>query len=92
MDCPVLSGKSSRKLWPKFAGIRHLALASLDGTDLVKTSKHRIICTLETGDIGPHGSARQLSGSIKPRRMTSTLIGTTSIPGFSLKSIRVKTC
>jgi hypothetical protein len=39
-------------LWPKFAGIRRLALASLDGTDLVKASKHRIICTLEASDIG----------------------------------------
>lgn len=90
--CPVLCGKSSRKLWRKFAAIRHLALASLDVTDLVKASKHRIICKLETGDIGNHGLARQRSGSNKLRRMTSTLVGTTSILGFSLKSIRVKTC
>src|ERR1039457_6994297 len=30
---PVVSGNSSRKLWPKFAGIRILALVSLDGQD-----------------------------------------------------------
>jgi len=87
---PLVSGNSSRKLWPKFAGIRFLVLTSLDGKDRGNASEHCIIAP-SAGDIGTHGPARQLSAAIKPQRMTSTLIATTSIPGIRLQSIRVKT-
>ena len=43
----MLSGKLSRKLWPKFAGIRLLLLASLDGEDRDEASEHRIIAPQE---------------------------------------------
>jgi hypothetical protein len=71
----VLSGNSSRKLWPKFAGIRFLVLTSLDGKDRGKASEHCIIAP-SAGDIGTHGPARQLHAAINPQRMTSTLIAT----------------
>ena len=87
---PLVSGNSSRKLWPKFAGIRFLVLTSLDGKDRGNASEHCIIAP-SAGDIGTHGPARQLSAAIKPQRMKSTLIATTSIPGIRLQSIRVKT-
>jgi len=87
---PLVSGNSSRKLWPKFAGIRFLVLTSLDGKDRAMrvniASLHQALATL-----APTGPARQLSAAIKPQRMTSTLIATTSIPGIRLQSIRVKT-
>ena len=35
----MLSRNSSRKLWPRFAGIRLLASASLDGKDLGRASE-----------------------------------------------------
>jgi hypothetical protein len=77
-------------LWPKFAGIRFLVLTSLDGKDRGKASEHCIIAP-SAGDIVTHGPARQLHAAIKPQRMTSTLIATTSIPRILLQSVRVKT-